>query len=1041
MRKILHSLVAVLLLLGNSLFAQQKIITGVVTSPTDNTPLSGVTVKVRGSNTAVQTDANGKFSISAKTGDVLQFTYVGLEPVDVKVTNSTATVSVSMVNRDNSLEEVVVTAMDIKRNPRELGYSVQKLSGTEIAETQRENFLNSLQGRVAGVSITPTGGQAGASTNIVLRGFNSLALSNQPLFIIDGVIVDNQTLDENSNQGSGLGLASDRPNRNNDYTNRIADLNPSDIESITVLKGPEATALYGSQASAGAIVISTRKGRNADGKLSVTYDNSFRVQTIKRLPKTQSMYAPGTNGIADAVFSYFGPKYPDGTTIYDNVDKFFQTGFAQTHNLGLEFGKKDVSFRFSGSYFDQQSVVPNNRYKKLNLRLSNYTKIGKYIEITPAFSIISSNNDKPLRGAGGYMLSLYQWPSNNDISSYLDNSGNKVQVYPGGDPNAEIDNPLFNVNFNRSRDELTRYIATAGININPFDWLSIAGRFGYDWYDQDGYTFYHPQSAYYSASTNGYLDNYYRKYKGYNHTINATAKKSFGNFNTRLMVGTMWQDYRTDMVAVSGSKLADVNSRDSSNTDPSTRVRLSRQSLYGDANYVIYRQFAYFGELALNWKNIIFLNYTHRFEEPSTLPKVNRSFNYPGGSLSIIFSDLIPALKNSTVLDYGKIRTSLASTARSNSPYSNQSVFNVANSSGGGFTYGFTNNNFNLGPERQNTYEIGTELRFLNNLFSIDMAYYNTKNTDQIVENFRASYGTGFILNTLNAASTRNQGVEAVININPVRKKDWRWTMTFNFAKGWNEVLSLPANVPEFYIADTWLYGNARGGLVKGGPTTSITAYGFQRNDAGQILINPTTGLPLSDGQFKIRGDRNPDFTLGFNNNLRYKNWSLNMLWDLKSGGDIYNGTERFLTLIGKSVRTLDRDQPVVIQGVLKDGFENSATPTANNIAVIPMLRSDFYTSLPEEQFIEKDISWLRLRDITLSYYFDKQKLSSKFKFLKSLSAFVTANDLILFTNYSGADPAVNGNTPGSRGVGGFGFDYGNIATPVSINFGFRAGF
>ena len=1044
MRKILRVVAIVLLLLSPLLnYAQDLPITGKVMT-SENVPLSGVSVLIKGKKIGTKTDANGNFNLNVTKGDVLLISAVGFTPQQTKVIKAGNIEIVTLSTASGVLGEVVVTAMDIKRNKRELGYSVQSVGGKDIIDSKRDNFVNSLQGRVAGLTVTPTNGAAGASSNIVLRGFNSLALSNQPLFIVDGIIVDNSTQTENSANGggSGLGLASERDNRNNDYINRIADINPNDIENVTVLKGPEATALYGSQASSGAIVITTKKLSLNAKKFAVFYDNSFRFQKLTRFPKFQNDYSSGTNGVPDAIFSYYGPRYAPGTKMYDNIHDFFRTGFSSLQNISTEWTRQKMSVRFSGSYLNDNGVIPENKYEKLNLRLSGFFKPNKYFDMSPSISVVNTNNEKTLRGAGGYLLSLLQWPNDHSIrdGQTLDASGKKITIYPQADPTGEIDNPLFNVKYNRSHDDNKRLIATYGLNIYPTSWLTLSGRFGYDTYRSTGWTFFHPQSSYTTASQGGGLDNYYTKYKGYNHTINATALKKFGKFGTRVMVGTMWQDYRTEITSVSGNKIVDVSSRDSGNTDPKTRLRLSRQSLYGDANYQIYRQMAYFGEVGLSYNNVVFLDYTHRFEQASTLPKVNRKFNYPGASLSVIFSDLIPGLKQSKFLDYGKLRSSIAKTARSNSPYSNQSVFNIANSSGGGYTYGFTNNNFLLEPEKQSTYEIGTELRFLNNLFTIDASYYHTLNKDQIIELFRASYGTGFILNTLNLGKTKNTGVEISLGVNPIRNQNVSWSMNFNFARMRNEVLSLPANVSEFYLSDTWLIGNTRGGLVKGGSTTSITSFGFARNTSGQILVSPTTGLPLSDNKFTVHGDRNPDFTLGYNNALRYKNWQFSMLWNLKVGGDIANGTERFLTIVGKSLRTANRDQPVIVTGILKDGMENTATPTKNTIQILPQYTQAFYTGLPDEYYIEHNVNWLRLSDLTISYTFSKEKLK-RVSFLKSLTAFATGNDLLLLTNYSGADPQVNGTTPATRGVGAFGFDYGNIATPISVNVGIKTSF
>lgn len=1038
MRNFIRLLLSGILVLHMTvLWGQDKVIRGVVQGA-NNAPLSGVSITIKGTTRGTATDESGAFSISAKKGDVLVVTHVGYTVAEYRVGDNT---NYSIQMRESGALEEVVVAMDLKRNPRELGYSVQKVTGKDIAETQRENFLNSLQGRVAGLTITPTTGMAGASSQVILRGYNSLSLSNQPLFIVDGIILDNTTMNETSNGGSGLGLASDRPNRNNDYTNRIADINPNDIESVTVLKGPEATALYGSQASSGAIVITTKKA--IPGRMQVNYDNAFRFRKLTRTSELNNDFSTGSSGVANypgAVATFFGPAYPADIKKYDNVDAFFETGFAQTHNLSADLGTKNVGFRISTSLFDEKSVVPRNEFRKYNVRLTNTTKISKKLTITPSIQYIRSVNDKPLRSAGGYLLSLYTWPVEYDVRDYLDEDGHKKTLY-AADYNAESDNPFFNANYNHSQDKTERYIGTLGIDLYPTDWLTVAGRFGFDHYNTAGYTFYHPESAVYARAIGGFLDNYWRKYNGYNHTITATARKTMGKWGGRLLVGTMWQDYQTEMYAISGSGLKDSTRTDSANTTPATRQLLLRNK-NGEWNESTIRQMAYFGEASLSYNNVLFLTYSHRFESASVFPKKNRNYNYPGVSLSAILSDIIPNIKSKT-LNYWKVRSSLAGTARLPDPYRNQSVFvnNFASSQGPAFSYGFDNNNADLRPEKQQTYEIGTEAKLFDGRLGLDMAFYNTLCTDQISQGYRASYATGFVLNTQNAAKTRNQGVEIVMDLAVVRKGDWDWNVRFNFNKMWSEVLELPeAIVGEYYIADTWLYSNARGGLYRGQQTTTITGFHYQRNNKGDILINPSSGLPVVEGTFTVIGDRAPDFTLGTLNSIRYKNWSLSILWDLKVGGDIFNATEMFLTLAGKSQRTADRRTARVIKGVLQDGLQNSDNPTENTIVVTPYNTSSYYSAMPPEEFIEKDVNWLRLRDVSLNYSIPAVHLR-KIKALKTLSFFVTANDLVLITNYTGGDPSVNGNTAGANGVGGFGFDYGTLATPLAINFGLRAGF
>ncbi len=1084
MRRILQLffvLSLMLLLVPPAVQAQERTISGTIISEDNKTPLSGVTIRVKGTRRIVQTDANGKFSIKINPGETLQVSYVGYQSEDVKP-GSDGSIGVSLKTADNMMGEVVVTAMDQRRNSRELGYSVQKVDGKELQETQRENFLNSLQGRVAGLTINPTSGMAGASSQIVLRGFNSIALDNSPLFVIDGVIVDNQTLVENHGGGGGgtnMGLASVRENRTNDYSNRIGDINPNDIETITVLKGPEATALYGSQASSGAIIITTKKS-NTNGKFSVNYDNSFRLSKLTHFPRTQNLFSTGTNGIAGSTLNslsgtYFGPAYPANTQFFDNVENFYETGFAQTHNLSLDYGKKNYSVRFSGSFLDQKSPIPTNTYKRYNARLSGTVKIGKYVDIIPSVSYIRTVNDKPLRGLAGYLLTLMVWPADEDVRDWQTPEGLKKTVF-AANPNLELDNPLFNANRNRSHDETDRIIGTMGININPFDWLTISGRFGYDTYRTEGHIVNHPYSFYLTRTQGGSLDNYYRKYDGYNHTITATIKKKLGkNFNGRLVVGNMWQDYETQMYAIFGTNLIDSvglnglmykkdangvvvpftqaqwenmigSNPDSSLTRISTRQRLLNAIRNMDYNKSINRQAAYFAEFSLNWRNMVFFTYSHRFEESSIFPKEFRKYNYPAASLSMLLSDMFPSIKKGNTVNYLKLRGSLASTARSSSPYANQPVFAFNFGSGGGFFYGFNNGNPNLKPERQRTFELGTEWRLFKSKLSLDFTYYNTRNNDLIGELVRFSYGTGYVLNTINIGSSKNTGIEVSMEITPVKTANFKWTSRINFNRMRNEMLSLPPNVPEYYNSDTWLYNNVRGGLRVGYPTTTLTGLDYLRNSRGDILIDPATGVPIPGAPtpatpfFSILGDRNPNFTTGFLNSLSYKNFKLSFLWDLKVGGDIYNATDMYLTLQGKSVRSGDRQTPRVVKGVLRDGLENTANPTQNTIVLTPYYAQTYYTLMPEAEFIEKDVNWFRLRDLTLSYTFSQRFLNNA-KFIKNLSVFFTGTDLLLMTNYSGGDPSVNGNTTATRGVGGFGIDYGNVGAPVGLNFGIKASF
>lgn len=1069
-RTLFKKLLFIVLISFSAFYVQGQMVSikGKVIDSSNQQGLALASIKNDNGKTLGITSNDGSFNVKVAEGVILTFSYEGYRSIKIPASTEYMTVVMSHNDFDKENKDVVVVAMDIKRNARELGYSTQTVSGDDIQQSQRQNFITSLQGRVAGLQINPTSGMAGASAQIVLRGFNSLSLNNQPLFVIDGVIVDNSTFNEDPSGGTGIGLASatvsnynNTANRGGDYNNRISDINPNDIASVTVLKGPEATAIYGSQAGSGAIIITTKKAQT-NGKLQLNYNNSFQLSDETRTAPENNDFSPGVNGVPSAslggsYYSYFGPAYPANTKRYDNINNFFRTGLAQTHNLSANVGTQDIAFRVSGTLFDQSGIMQNNTYKKGNITIANTTKIGKYITISPSISYSHSNTISPLRGVDGALYNLYIWPSTDNAKNYLSSTGDKRTLYYFTNPNLDIDNPFWFIHNAYQGSTTNRYIATMGIDIRPFSWLALTGRFGYDTYKQNGFEFLGPETYLLTQGQGGSLNNYYQTYKGYNHTINLTANKKFGKLSTKLMVGTMWQDYKTQIFSVGGTNLIDssASATDSSNTLASTRVRLIR-NYYGQPNVSEQAQIAYYGEAVLGYNNVIFLDFTQRFESSSVFPAAYRNYNYPGLSLSAILSDIIPGIKSQNGLTFAKLRASVAKVAHIAPAYSNQSVFiqNYAPSASSlpvVYSYNYTVNNPLLQPEFQKTYDLGMELRFLNDRISFNADYYNYHNTNQIIVGFRASYATGGVLNTMNAANSRVQGTEFTLGVEPIRTKNWDWNMQYNFSKTWSKVLSLPASIPaglDLYYSDTWVVSGARSAAVTGYPVTELTGYSYQRNDKGQILIDPTSGLPLVNTAFTPIGDRNPDFTLGFTNNLSYKQWNLSMVWDLRVGGAILNGTDWYLASIGRSPRTADRMLPRVVKGVLADGLQNTDNPTANTIMITPYYNNNYYKDVygtPEEEFLQKNVNALSLRDITLSYTFNND-LFKNLKRIKSLTAFITCNNLLLITNYRGADPYVSSNTasggtPGGGGIGGFGIDYFTPAAPVMYNLGIRLNF
>jgi TonB-linked SusC/RagA family outer membrane protein len=1008
--------------------AQDKTISGIVTDQTDGTPLQSVSVKVKGTNIATQTNSSGYYSIKAAPGKTLVFSFVGYNTLEEKVGNE-STLNVKISNDDKRLNEVVVTALNIKRDKRSLGYSTAEVKGEEIAAVNRENVFTSLAGRMPGVTVTPTSGAVGASAQIVLRGFNSVGLSNQPLIVVDGVPFNNETF----NQGN---LVSDKPNRDVDYTNRGADLNPEDIENVTVLKGPEAAALYGALGANGAILFTTKKGKPGKGKVTYDYNTRWDVIDQNRIPNTQNVYDQGNNGVFDITTrSTFGPKFPAGTVTYNNAQNFFQVGRMERHNLSLEGGADKTFYRFSAQYTNQQGTVPNTDFKRLNMRLNSSTRILNKIDVSSSFAYFNSVVNKPIRGQDGLMTSLWQWPIDDDVRQYLNPDGTKKRINPNQLVN-DVDNPFFDVNFNKNTDRSNRLTGSLNLSMDATSWLQLTARLGADFSAANGNNFIHPNSSQSVTSGAGFnrgrIENYTNNDLLLNYQFVASVKQQFGKFKTTLRIGTALDDYRRFTSSQRGDSLfiPDFNSLD--NTNP-TFQRLRQRDMKR-------RIMGVFGEFSVNYDNLVYLTVAGRNDWASPLPEQNRSFFYPTASLSFVVSDL-KGVKDATAswLDIFRLRTSLAATNRFPTPYQNQAAFLAQTTSGGGFAYDFFAPNPDLKPERQSTYELGFEAKFLKNRLGIDFAYYNTTIKDQIGQLLRLSYGSGFVLNTQNFTDTRNWGTEIQLTGVPIKTKDFVWNIALNFNRMRNQVLRMPANLPEFYVSDNFV-SDSRGSMFNGGTTTSIGGREYLRNVNGDVIIDPTTGFPLINTIYTPIGERNPNYTLGINNQISYKNWSFSMLWDYRNGGDIFNLNEWYRTNRGYSERTLDRERPRIIPGVLNDANVNSANPTKNTISITPMFRSNYWSSIRENEYVERDIRWLRLRDVTITYNVPKSALA-KTKFISAMSVYFTGTDLFLITNYSGIDPLTNANTPATPGVGGFGFDYGTVPLPRTFLVGVRASF
>jgi len=1006
--------------------AQQKTVTGKVTTEQGGA-LSGAFVLIKGTRNGTSTNPEGTYSIRAEPGQVLQFRFIGTAPVE-RTVGAEDVIDVQLRKVATNLDEVVVTALGSTASKRSLGTAQQIVLGEDIAQTQRENFVNALQGRVAGVDVTSTSGVPGASSSITIRGVSSISSSNQPLMIIDGLPMDNKTMNTGVLASDAPGSAIAFSNRGLDFTNRAADLNSEDIETLTVLKGPEASALYGIDAANGAIVITTKRGKSGSGGLE--YNNSFRIETTRARPEIQRVYGPTTvTGASLGSFQYFGVPYAPGTTFFDNIDGFFQTALTARHNLVFSGAAPDnrMNYRLAAASVQQEGVIPNSTYDRVNLTGASQGQVNEWLNADLSMNYTYATNTQPWKGDNGPLLGLLIWPQTDNAKDYLSPAGTRrrlTQLAASG----EIDNPYFNVEKNLSESKNTRLVTNFGLRVTPFSWGNIRTNIGTDSYTNQNQIMRHPESAL-GIGNNGVLD------LADDITRNINAQTLF-NVNSRALtskisisglLGNAISDNKSTTDALKGQDFLDPNFVSINNTNTrQNRTTIAQRRLVSA-----------FGSATVDYQQYLYVTVTGRNDWTSTIPQGANSFFYPSISTSFIFSDAMPAVNRFMT---GKLRAAYAEVGKDARPYAYRPSLEFKPTAYGGYGYGFTGPNLGLKPEFARSYEFGTELGFLNDRLGLDVTLYRKQTKDQIVNDIRGSYATGFILFNLNGAKTRNQGLEVSLRGTPILKNNFEWDFLTNFTAARGLVLTLPNALPESYVSDTWLYGSVRNGTQPGLSTMSLTGQFYLRNNQGQLLIDPTSGLPLRSTPFVDGGyDRQPDFTIGINNNFHYKRLTLDFLLDIRRGGDVFNATEHYLTARGLSMRTLDREQPRIVPGVLRDGKENSATPTANTIVVTPATQPAFYTLISEELFIEQDINWIRMRDIQLSYTLPPNLL--RHLRARNASVFIKGSDLFLITNYSGLDPIVNGNSAAVGGSSGAGIDLGNFPMPRSFNFGFRAGF
>lgn len=1002
-------------------------------------PVIGATVVEKGTpNNGTVTDLDGNFTLTVKNGATLVISYVGMKSVEVKASSSPVTVVLE--DDAKTLNEVVVTALGIKRDRKALGYGLDEVKGEAFEKAKETNVINSMAGRVAGLVVSQTAGGASGSTRVILRGSTEMTGNNQPLYVVDGVPLDNTNFGSASTAGGY------------DLGDGISSINPDDIESMSVLKGPAASALYGSRASHGVILITTKKA-DGKGKFSVEYNGTLTIdQQLSKWDDIQQVYGMGSNGTysIDAISNTnksWGPKadgsnmlkYFDGVErpyliIPNNTSGFFRTGLTANNTVAVSANYKNSGMRFTFSDMRNKDIVPNANMSRDIFNLRSNSTLGK-VDLDFSVNYTHENvKNRPALGdsksnIGKNLMTLATTYDQAWLRTYQDENG-EYSNWNGMDPYNV--NPYWDVykNSNTSNKDLVRFHASAIWNINPH--LKIKGTAGteFNWFTfQD---FKAPTTPGYEA---GYLQRSKFENRMYNFELLATYNNRWGDFDfTGTFGGNIYKvDNKTMITTAKDMQIRDVIAIMSFN-----ETSIEENSYRKQINSV-------FGAVNFGWRSLLYLDATLRGDQSSTLPLNNNIYVYPSVSGSFVFSELI---NKKNILPYGKFRLSWAQVGSDTDPYQLGLVYTKSKFTYPGYTIGYINNetipNKNLKPTRTNSFEAGFETKFFNNRIGLDFTYYNQISKDQIM-GIASSWATGYPYRLINAGEIQNQGIEITLNTRPIQIGDFAWDLNFNFAKNSNKVKKLVDDMDMFELEKaSWL--DVQIAAKVGENFGSIVGPDFVRNENGDILIDPQTGLPEYDKSNHVLGNASWDWTGGISTAFHYKNFSLSALFDVKVGADLYSMSARAAYESGKSKATMEgRDawyaseeqrqaagipkgsdnwKPTggfIAPGVIDNG---DGTYRPNDIIINP---EDYWMSVcrnAPSMFIY-DNSYIKCREIVLSYQFPKKWLG---KVLQDMSvSFVARNPFIVWKNIPNIDPDSNYNN-----TTGMGLEYGSLPSRKS---------
>ena len=1030
---------------SQSLAFSQNIVTGTVEDA--DGPLIGASVLVKGTTVGTITDMDGQFSIEANVGDELEFSYMGYTSQTHKVTGKT--LNVTMSENTEVLSEVVVTAMGIKRDRKALGYEVGEVKGEELTKAKEVNVANSLAGRVAGLVVSETAGGASGSTRVVLRGATEMTGDNQPLYVIDGVPMDNTSYGEAGTAGGY------------DLGNGISSINPDDIESMSVLKGPAAAALYGSRASHGVILITTKKANTGDAKWAVEYNGTMTFESqLSKWDNVQQVYGMGSDGQynVDAVSNTnksWGPKADEGLMLryFDGVERpfniipnntahFFELGLTATNTAVISMNTGKTGIRFTYTDMRNKDILPNSKMSRNTLNLRANTSIGP---VDFDFLVNYTHEDVKNRPAlgddksnvGKNLMTLSTTYDQAWLKNYETEAG-EYQNWNGMDPYNV--NPYWDIykNKNQSYKDLVRMNGKIVYNVIPQ--LKLQATVGAELNRFEFSDFKYPTTPGYES---GRLQNSYYNNRMLNAEIMGIYTDTWGDF---------------DFTAAAGANIYNVNNKTVINTGTDMGIReVVAMSSFEEqsAEEASYRKriVSVFASANLGWRHMLYLDATVRGDKSSTLGSGKNLYVYPSVSASWVFSELIKS--NRKVLPYGKLRLSFAEVGSDTDPY--QLGLRYTKSQFGysgytiGYVYGNTMPNADLKPTRTRSVETGFETKWCNSRISLDFTFYHQVSRDQII-GMAVSPTSGYDYQMINAGAILNQGFEITFGARLVQVKDFSWDLGINWSKNINKVQKLADGVTELELAKaTWcnVYVSAREGEQYG----TICGPALARNEDGRVIVDAKTGLPTFTTENKVLGNAQWDWTGGLSTTLRWRMLTLTALFDIKVGADLFSMSERASYETGKAKETLVgraewyaseearrsagvKDGWTATGGYLVDGVVSDGKGgwVENKKYINP---EDYWYEVSRkspEMFIY-DNSYVKCRELTLSLDFPKEWLDKKGIVKHVGISFVARNPFIVWKHIKDIDPDAQYNTSG------LGLEYGSLPSRRSYGLNFNIKF